>query len=69
MSILDNKIKELINELDYSDDKVVKTDRKSVEFIMHELVDFVLANVTPLYNSGEIKKNIAELKNCLKSFK
>ncbi len=62
MSILDNKINELIDEVDYSDDRVVKTDRKNVEFIMHELVDFVLANVTPLYNSGEIKKNINELK-------
>ncbi len=62
MSILDNKIAELIDELDYSDTRLVKTDRKSVEFIMHELVDFVLAQIVPLHNDGEIKKNIITLK-------
>ena len=61
MSLLDNKIKELIDELDYSDEKVVDTDRKSIEFIMNEVVDFVLAIVVPPEDTDAIY-NIQKLR-------
>ena len=61
MSLLDVKIKELIDQLDYSDAYKVKADRQSVEFVMREIVDFTLAQVVPLQNNTEIKKNIKEL--------
>ena len=62
MSILTEKIKSLIDELDYSDEKDVDTDRKSIEFIMNEVVDFVLAVVVPpedtdvIYNIQKLKE-------------
>lgn len=59
MSLLDNKINELIDEMYY----VVKpADRKSLEFIMNEIVDFSLAIVVPpedteaLYNIQRLKE-------------
>ena len=61
MSILSEKIKSLIDELDYSDEKDVDTDRKSVEFIMTELVDFVLAVVVPPSDTNVIY-NIQKLR-------
>ena len=61
MSLLDNKIKELIDELDYADQKIVRTDRKSVEFIMREAVDFTLAMISPLDND-EVNQYIRRLK-------
>ena len=58
MSILDIKINELIDEMYY----VVKpADRKSLEFIMHEIVDFTLALVVPP-EEVEINNNIRQLK-------
>ena len=48
--------------MDYSDEKDVDTDRKSVEFIMTELVDFVLAVVVPpedtdvIYNIQKLRE-------------
>lgn len=61
MSLLENKIKELIDELDYSDEKVVDTDRKSIEFIMNEVVDFVFAIVVPPEDTDAIY-NIQKLR-------
>lgn len=63
MSLLDDKIRDLINEVHYSDSKTVNTDRKSVEFIMHEVVDFVLAQIVPMQNNEEVKSNIQKLKS------
>lgn len=62
MSILDEKIKELIDELSYSDNKVVRTDRKSVEFIMNEVVDFVVAIITPIEDTSVMNNNLKELR-------
>ena len=59
MSLLDNKINELIDELYYT---VKPSDRKSLEFIMREIVDFTLAIVVPpedtdvLYNIQKLKE-------------
>ena len=59
MSLLDNKINELIDELYY---KVKPGDRESIRFIMNEVVDFVLAIVVPpedtdvLYNIQKLKE-------------
>jgi len=44
MTLLESKIKQLIDELSYSDDKIVRTDRKSLEFVMQELSDWAIAN-------------------------
>jgi len=44
MTLLESKIKQLIDELSYSDERVVDTDRKSVEFIMKELAQWVVVN-------------------------
>lgn len=63
MSLLDEKIKELIDELHYSDAKIVKTDRKSVELIMKEIVDFTLAIIVPIENNEEIINTINNFKN------
>ena len=46
MSILEEKIKSLIDELDYSDEKEVDTDRESIVFIMNEIVQYVLSNLS-----------------------
>lgn len=59
MSILDDKINELIDEMYYT---VKSSDRKSIEFIMNEIIDFTLAIVIPpedteaLYNIQRLKE-------------
>jgi len=61
MSLLDGKIKELIDQLYYTNGNRIVTDRASIEFIIKEAIDWTLSLVIPP-GETEISHTIKELK-------